>query len=84
MSFYTEAKNNLERGDMVATISEAREYFDRVIPNIVIQQSLFSRLLPSIDECKKVSEAWSVSFLRNGFRLNVGNVEAFAVFFGRS
>ena len=51
--------------------------YDVALPLLSDQQLVFSHLLKSISYCKSMgSSAWSITQLRDGFRLNVGPVEA--------
>ncbi|WP_286561082.1 hypothetical protein [Variovorax brevis] len=51
--------------------------YDEVLPHIGDQLAIFSQLLDSISYCESLgSSAWSLTFLDNGFRLNVGPIEA--------
>ncbi len=60
-----------------ATAEDFALAFNDALPLISDQQVIFQQLMDSIAYCAELgSSAWCVTKLDNGFRLNVGQVEA--------
>jgi hypothetical protein len=63
--------------DHIISVAEIASLFNEVLPLRADQQLIFSQLLDSITYCEQLgSVAWSITLLKTGFRLNVGQVEA--------
>jgi hypothetical protein len=61
-------------------LADIGQLFTEVMPDLRDQRVIFSQLGESIRKCQSAeSQAWSTTLLSNGFRLNVGNVEAMSV-----
>jgi hypothetical protein len=59
------------------TVSDIGRLFTEGLPQDSDQQVIFEQLARSIKICGSLgSQAWSTTLLKDGFRLNVGNVEA--------
>jgi hypothetical protein len=66
------------------TTEQIREAFDDIIPDPEDKRMMCSQLLRTISYCREIgSEAWSVSLLDAGFRVNVGQVEVMTCFYMR-
>lgn len=67
------------------SVSDVRRRFDDLLPSLRDRQLVFGRLLDSVAHCEQLgSLAWSLTLLDNGFRLNVGQVEAMTCALSRS
>jgi len=63
--------------DKTVTLKEMGSLYESVLSEPTDRQFIFSKLLGSIAYCEKLgAKGWSVTQLSNGFRLNVGQVEA--------
>lgn len=63
--------------DLAAERAEVALWFEQAVPQASDRVFVFTALLDSIAHCKELgSGAWSVTQLDDGFRLNVGQVEA--------
>lgn len=61
--------------------SSPQALLERIVNDAAERRAVLERLLQSCREAAAIAPAsWAVSQLQNGFRLNVGQVEAFAVF----
>jgi hypothetical protein len=61
-----------------------RAAFDEIIPGSEDKIFMCSQLLKTISYCTELgSEAWAVSLLDSGFRVNVGQVEVMTCFYTR-
>lgn len=68
-----------------STVAEIATMYDEFIPDHADQRFIFDQMLNSIACCEQFgSTAWSISILKNGFRLNVGPVEVMTVSIERS
>lgn len=63
------------------TLAEIQNYFRQVLPVKCDQVFFLSQLLESVSLAREYSGAWSATMLKNGFRLNVGQVEALSCTF---
>lgn len=69
-------------GKANATLDQVRAAFDKALPSREDQLIVLSPLIAAITHCEKLgSQAWSVTLLDAGFRLNIGPVEAMSVRF---
>jgi len=65
------------QAEHTVSVAELATMFDEVMPLRSDQHIVFSQLLDAITYCEQLgSAAWSITLLRNRFRLNVGPVEA--------
>ncbi|MBC3808494.1 hypothetical protein H8K52_14210 [Undibacterium seohonense] len=63
------------------TLTEIENYFRHVLPRKDDQVFFLSQLLESVSLAREYSGAWSTTMLSDGFRLNVGQVEALSCTF---
>lgn len=64
------------------TAEQMRKAFDEIIPCPEDKLIMCSQLLKTISYCTELgSEAWSVSLLDAGFRVNVGQIEVMTCFY---